>query len=88
MVNDFMKAWKEPIQVVCSNPKLGTGHNFLFSGNGGLIFCQKQIFNTSSERPSSKLSENHKINIFRPTELKLWPFKKMLYLTLGRSPSF
>ncbi len=38
---------------------------------------------TSSERPISKLSENHKINVIGPTELKLWPFKKMLYLMLG-----
>ncbi len=33
------------------------------------------IFNTSSERPISKLSENHKINVIGPTELKLWLFK-------------
>ncbi len=35
-------------------------------------------FNTSSERPLSKLSENHKINVIGPTELKLWPFKVTL----------
>ena len=28
-----------------------------------------------SERALSKLSENHKINVIGPTELKLWPFK-------------
>ncbi len=40
-------------------------------------------FNTSSERPLSKLSENHVIG---PTELKLWPFKDALFN--ARSPSF
>ncbi len=32
-------------------------------------------FNISYERPLSKLSENHNINVIGPTELKLWPFK-------------
>ncbi len=32
-------------------------------------------FNTSSERPFSKLLKNHKINVIGPTELKLWSFK-------------
>ncbi len=36
-------------------------------------------FNTSSERPLSKLSENHKINVIGPTKLKLWPFKDALF---------
>ena len=36
-------------------------------------------FNTSSERPLSNLSENHKINVFGPTELK-YDRSKMLYL--------
>ena len=36
-------------------------------------------FNTSSERPLSKLSENDKINVIGPTELKLWPFKDTLF---------
>ncbi len=54
-----------------------------------MVFCPKQvqnrllIFNTSSERPFSKLSENHKINVIGPTERKLWPFKDAL-LTLGQ----
>ncbi len=36
-------------------------------------------FNTSFERSLSKLSENHKINVIGPTELKLWPFKDALF---------
>ncbi len=45
-----------------------------------MIFCPKQTkkytnFNAESERPLSKLSENHKINVIGPTELNLWPFK-------------
>ena len=35
-------------------------------------------FITSSERPLSKLSENHKMNVIGPTEPKLWPFKDAL----------
>ena len=30
-------------------------------------------WNTSFEKSLSKLSENHKINVIGPTELKLWP---------------
>ncbi len=30
------------------------------------------------EKGLSKLSENHKIIVIRPTELKLWPFKDAL----------
>ena len=41
-----------------------------------MLFCLKQTQNISSERPLSKLSENHKINVIGPTELKLWPFKE------------
>ncbi len=58
--------------MVCSNLKFKMGDN---------LFSQKQaqnrlwIFNASSERPLSKLSENHKMNVIGPTELKLWPFK-------------
>ena len=37
------------------------------------------FFNISSERPLSKLSENHKINIIGPTELKLPSFKDALF---------
>ena len=63
------------VQMVYSNPKFGTGNNFRY-------FCQnaKQIFgfNTSSERPLPKLSENHKINVIGSTELKLWTFKDAL----------
>ena len=29
--------------------------------------------------PLSKLSENHKINVIGPTELKFWPFKDALF---------
>ncbi len=36
-------------------------------------------FHTSSEKPLSKLSENHKINAVGTTELKLWPFKDALF---------
>ena len=35
-------------------------------------------FNTSSERPFSKLSENHKINVIGPTKLKFWPFENAI----------
>ena len=42
--------------------------------------------NTSSERPLSKLSENLKIYVIGPTELKLWPFKDALFN--ARSTSF
>ena len=28
----FLKAWKEPVQMVCSNLKFRFGHVFLFSG--------------------------------------------------------
>ncbi len=42
-------------------------------------------FNTSCERPLSKLSENHKINVIGPTELKLWSFKDALFNATGRS---
>ncbi len=31
---------------------------------------------------SLKVSENHKINVFGPTELKLWPFKDALFNTI------
>ncbi len=66
--------------MVCSNPKFGMGYNFLFSGKDhGLWYFinqnKSEDFNTSSERPPSKFSENHKINVIGPTELKLWPFK-------------
>ena len=33
---------------------------------------------TLSERPLSKLSENHKIYVIRPTVLKLWPNQRVL----------
>ncbi len=33
----------------------------------------------SFERPLSKLSENHKMNLIGPTELELWPFKVTLF---------
>ncbi len=48
----------------------------------GRYFVQQEaqnrllIFKTSSERPLSKLSENHVIG---PTEQKLWPFKYALF---------
>ncbi len=69
--------------MVCSNPKFGTGHNIPFlEKDHGILSKEAQkrllIFNTSSERPISKLSENHKINVIGPTELKLWPFKDAL----------
>ena len=35
------------------------------------------------ERPRSRLSENHKINVIGRTVLKLWPFKDSLFNTLG-----
>ena len=34
-------------------------------------------FNTKSEKPISKLSENHKNNVIGPTEQKLWPLKML-----------
>ena len=34
---------------------------------------------TPIEKSLSKLSENHKINVIRGTELKLWPFKDDLF---------
>ena len=47
-----------------------------------MVFCQNQAKNRIlilrhyiSKRARSKLSENHKINVIVPTELKLWPFK-------------
>ena len=43
-------------------------------------WCFDFDLNTSSERPISKLSENHKINVIGPTELKLWPFKDAVYI--------
>ncbi len=58
-----------------------TGHNFLFSGKDHGLYIAHGILSktgqnrSSSERPLSKLSENHKINVIGPTELKLWPFK-------------
>ncbi len=57
--------------MVC---KFRTGQ---FSGkdHDGPFINRPIDFNTSSERPPSKLSENHKINVIGPTELKLWPFK-------------
>ncbi len=57
----------------CACPSLGYhrgGHDAVWVCGDRLL-----IFNTSSERPLAKLSENHKINVIRPTELKLWPFK-------------
>ncbi len=41
-----------------------------------IIICtyKLNLFNSLSERPLSKLSENHKINVIGPSELKLWPF--------------
>ncbi len=47
-----------------------------------MVFCKNRSkklifdFNTSPERPLSKLSENQKIG---PTELKLWLFKDALF---------
>ena len=48
-----------------------------------MVFSRKYTFdvNTLSERPLSKLSENHKINVFGPTELS-YGRSKMLYLML------
>ena len=76
--------------MVCSNPKLGTGHNFLLSGKtmektvsyiSPWYFVKNRTlnFNTSSERPHSKLSENHNINVIGQTEQKLCPFKDALF---------
>ncbi len=47
--------------------------------DGMLAIILLKIFNASSERPLSKLSENHKINVIGPSELKLWPFKDAQY---------
>ncbi len=49
-----------------------------------MVFCQNQAENrllvlTQHLNPLFKLSENHKINIVGPTELKLWPFKGALF---------
>ncbi len=65
--------------MVGSNPKFGMGHNF-GKINFGLYFVKNRPkidvdINTSSERLLSKLLENQKINVIRPTELRLWPFK-------------
>ena len=51
---------------------------------------QKNSFNASSERPLAKLSENQKIIIIGPTELKLWLVKDTLFnvTSTRRSPSF
>ncbi len=43
-------------------------------------WCFDFDLNTSSERPISKLSENHKINVIGPTKLKLWLFKDALFI--------
>ena len=56
---------------VCSDPKFGTGHNFLFSGKW--YFGQKYMILTY--HLESPLSKNHKIDV---TKLKLWPFKGAL----------
>ncbi len=63
--------------MVCLILKFGTGHNFPWYNiaHGSLSENRLIFLNTSSERPLSKLSENHKINVIGPTELKLWPFK-------------
>ncbi len=55
--------------MVCSNPILKRAIISILSKTS-----PKYTFK-SSERPLSKLSENHKINVNGPTELKLWPFK-------------
>ncbi len=47
--------------------------------DGMLAIILLKNFNALSERPLSKLSENHKINVIRPSELKLWPFKDAQY---------
>ncbi len=62
--------------MVCSNLKIGTDP---FSEKT-MVFCQKTDrkytfdFNTSSERPLSKLSENNKLT----NGTKLWLFKDAL----------
>ena len=69
--------------MVCSNLKVGMGHNFPFLGKdhgyfGYFVKTGPKLtfdFNTLSERPFSRLSKNHKIYMIGPTELKLWPFK-------------
>ena len=33
-ISDFLKAWKELFQIVCSNPKFEMGHNFLLFFGG------------------------------------------------------
>ena len=53
-----------------------------------MLFCQKQaqnrllILTHRLKGLSLKISENHKINVFGPTELKLWPFKDALFNTI------
>ncbi len=48
-----------------------------------MVFLLKQAqkltfdFNTSSERPLSKLSENHKINVIGPVELKVMAVQRL-----------
>ncbi len=61
--------------MICLKLKFGTGHNFSFSEKD--YGCQNQAidFKTPFKRARSKLSENRKINVIGPTELKLWPFK-------------
>ena len=62
-IKRFSGFLKEPVQSVCSNPKFGTGPNFLQT----IGFC------TPSERLFVKLS-----NVIGPTELKLWLLKVVL----------
>ncbi len=59
-----------------------------------MVWFQKQAknsFDASSElRPLSKLSENQKIIVIGPREIKLWPVKDTLFNATStcRSPSF
>ena len=73
--------------MVCSALKFGMGRNFPFLVKDDSILSKtgpKQTFdfNTLSERPISKLSENQEINVIGLTELKLWPFKKKIIRVL------
>ncbi len=82
--------------MVCSNLELAIICHFgkrpwvsvvtVINVINAMIFCEKQVqfdLNTSSERPLSKSSENHKINIIGPTELKLQPLKDALCACIG-----
>ncbi len=74
----FKKLRRSPFRWYAQIPNFEQLENTTAIDHG--ILSKTVDFNTSYERPLSKLSENHQFNVIGQTELKVWPFK---FLTVG-----